>query len=53
MGVINWRFERIHFISTGKADLKQSTSNKDKMITEMKEELLAIKNIISNLYSFS
>ena len=47
IGMINWRFERLHFISTGKADLRQSSSNKDKMIAEIKEDLLKIKQILN------
>lgn len=50
IGMINWRFERLHFISTGKADLRQNSSNKNKMITGIKEELLKIKQILEHLY---
>lgn len=46
IGMINWRFERLYFISTGKADLRQSSSNKNKMITEIKEDLMKIKQIL-------
>jgi aminoglycoside phosphotransferase (APT) family kinase protein len=48
IGMINWRFERLHYISIGKADLKQNASNKNKMITEIKEDLEKIKNIVKN-----
>lgn len=48
IGMINWRFERLHFVSIGKADLRQNSSNKNKMITEIKEDLTKIKNILKN-----
>ena len=47
IGTINWRFERLYFISTGKADLRQNSSNKNRMITEIKEELMQIKKILN------
>ena len=46
VGMINWKFERLHFISTGKADLRQYSSNRDKMVTEIEEDLLKIKKIL-------
>ena len=46
--MINWRFERLHFISIGKADLRQNSSSKNKMIAEIKEDLIKIKNILKN-----
>jgi|TARA_Y100000310_G_C20551084_1_gene748116 hypothetical protein len=47
IGMINWKFERLHFISTGKADLRQNSSNKNKMISEIKEDLIKIKQILN------
>ncbi len=47
IGMINWRFERLHFISTGKADLRQNSSNKNKMITEIKKDLVNINKILN------
>jgi hypothetical protein len=38
----------LHYISIGKADLKQNASNKNKMTTEIKEDLAKIKNILKN-----
>lgn len=45
--MINWKFERLHFISTGKSDLRQSSSNKNMMIAEIKEDIMKIKQILN------
>jgi len=39
IGMILWKFQRLHLISTKKVDKKQKASNKTKMIKEIKEDI--------------